>query len=507
MAEKKPGKKLTQTMDAFGDERPAPPVAKGGRVSDSRGLAAFDKAPSASSSHAAKGSSRWGGGGSSSAPPASKKPEARAQAPVDDNDDLRHARLDAHEIDDDGMVAVSSSGWGDDDDAREEVAEETEYAEGEAEEAAPAPRKSNAWKWIVGGVLVCGAGGAAAAVILTSGHEAKVADGTQGGSAPATHARPDAGSSEGTHATATTSAGAGEADADGPTAASDAGPKVASAGAAPAEEVPTVPATWAPDAEAKNAWVNIAAAPENQRLGLSDSEANDSLTSTRTGFRPEAKLTAPTKAYRLQAHEVSWGELQLATTIPEVATFARPEWLPKNPERLAALPATGVPWTVARAYCRGLMGDLPSEAEWEWAARGADDRYFPWGREALDSNDVHIFASGAVPVVAVATAKLDRTPEPVLHDLLGNAQEWTRDAWRASDAVPPAPKAKVDPKTADPKAATHKAVRGWPLGRPGDPIPAEGSTYRAAACADPSCLATEAAALARIGFRCMQVAP
>ena len=77
-------------------------------------------------------------------------------------------------------------------------------------------------------------------------------------------------------------------------------------------------------------------------------------------------------------------------------------------------------------------------------------------------------------------------------DLLGNAQEWTRNSFRSNELA-----------TDGPKAKTHKAARGWPLYSNFASTPPEGSTYRTAACADPSC-ANETRQLERTGFRCVR---
>ncbi len=200
----------------------------------------------------------------------------------------------------------------------------------------------------------------------------------------------------------------------------------------------------------------------------------------------------------MQAHEVTWGELALATTLPEAAAIVMPKWVPSDAKRRADLPVTGVQWALASSFCRALGGDLPSEAEWEWAARGAEDRRFPWGQDAFTTSEVHVVAAGAVPVVKVTTSKVDRTPGATpIWDLLGNAQEWTRDPFRP--ATPGA--------GADPISATHKAIRGWPLGDAGASSPAEGSTYRAAGCAVASCLGAEGKVLERVGFRCVRGDP
>jgi len=489
MSDKTGGHSGTQKMEVLkhGEVRSG---GVGKRVFDGgeqRGLAAYDKGGKSGGEKPALGSVRDTG-----------------------DADLRHARLDARDsfAEDDGMVVTSGSNWADLEvpaarKGRAAPVVEVEEEE-EEEEVAPA-RRGGAWKWIVGALVVGGVGtGAYFGVTALSGAPAPaVVAEVKPKPKPAVVAEED---EDGAAAGQDEKEGKGEKDADDKGAAGkeEKGEKVAD-GKVPAKAdglalrlmpMSSAPAAWAASVEASNPWVALAPAAAASVLGLSDAETQDAMAATRTGFRPAAKLAAPLAGYRMQTHEVTWGELALATTLTEVATLTRPKWLPRDAKRQANLPATGVPWAVALAFCNGLGGDLPSESEWEWAARGSDARYFPWGRDAFTPSEVHFVGGRPVPVAAVATSKLDRTPGAApIWDLLANAQEWTRDPYRAAETG-------ALPDAKDAKAATQKAVRGWPLRAPGTPTPAEGATYRAPGCADPSCLSNEGLDL--IGFRCVR---
>ena len=93
-------------------------------------------------------------------------------------------------------------------------------------------------------------------------------------------------------------------------------------------------------------------------------------------------------------------------------------------------PVQGINWLDADVYCRWVGGQLPTEAQWEYAARGPDGRRFPWGDSPPDGS----------------LANFDRnvgTTTPVGHypagaswvgalDMAGNVQEWVAD-WYDSD--------------------------------------------------------------------------
>lgn len=104
----------------------------------------------------------------------------------------------------------------------------------------------------------------------------------------------------------------------------------------------------------------------------------------------------------------------------------------------ALRPVTRVTFDAARAYCKDAGGDLPTEAQWEYAARGRDARIQPWGEgdarcdgvvfgRAATGSCVTSAGATAGPV-DVGSAPQDVTPEGV-RDLAGNVSEWTRDGF------------------------------------------------------------------------------
>ncbi|HVV51450.1 MAG TPA: formylglycine-generating enzyme family protein, partial [Polyangia bacterium] len=90
--------------------------------------------------------------------------------------------------------------------------------------------------------------------------------------------------------------------------------------------------------------------------------------------RPARKVTL--RAFAIDRTEVTRGDY--AACVDAGRCKSPPG---ADPAADAKLPVTGVDWNDAQAYCKFAGGRLPTEAEWEKAARGTDGRQYPWGND------------------------------------------------------------------------------------------------------------------------------
>jgi formylglycine-generating enzyme required for sulfatase activity len=92
-------------------------------------------------------------------------------------------------------------------------------------------------------------------------------------------------------------------------------------------------------------------------------------------------------------------------------------------------PVVEVSWPGARDYCAWRGRRLPSESEWEKAARGEDGRRYPWGNEAPNKARAR-YAAGWNETAPVDAHRRGASPYGVL-DMAGNTWEWVSSAYRA----------------------------------------------------------------------------
>ncbi len=136
----------------------------------------------------------------------------------------------------------------------------------------------------------------------------------------------------------------------------------------------------------------------------------------------------------------AWLKQQKLAQLPQKCDLQIPEY-----------PRVCVTWYEAEAYAHWRGGRLPTEAEWEYAARGTHSWVYPWGNQ-WDATKTNVINSKSLTAVG-------SYPEGKswvgAYDLAGNAMEWVQD-WLSKDY----PKRKVRDNPPGPETGSHKIEKG-----------------------------------------------
>lgn len=169
-----------------------------------------------------------------------------------------------------------------------------------------------------------------------------------------------------------------------------------------------------------------------------------------------AKAVRLTRPFWIARQEVNVGAYRTYTqatkkSMPDKSTRTNPGW------RDTAHPISEVSWLEAKDYCAWAGGRLPTEAEWELAARGGTPgTIFPWGNtidhnrsnySGEDKNTLDQFGPGP------ATGRTFPPTGWGLYDMIGNVAEWVADYYGT----------RYDPSTTDPHGpttGTQRVVKG-----------------------------------------------
>ena len=135
------------------------------------------------------------------------------------------------------------------------------------------------------------------------------------------------------------------------------------------------------------------------------------------------------KGFYIDHYEITVGEFRRflkETNRTAPAIWTKPEWIKMYPAPEENHPMNGVSWFDADDYCHWVGKRLPTEEEWEKAARGTDGRQWPWGN---DLNSLKNLKANTQEAGIGWTTPVGSYPEGVspygVYDMAGNVMEWT----------------------------------------------------------------------------------
>ncbi len=150
----------------------------------------------------------------------------------------------------------------------------------------------------------------------------------------------------------------------------------------------------------------------------------------------------------------------MAGACTEAVSYAKDQYCTFRMEGGSMLPINCVDWRQARDYCQFAGGRLPTEAEWEAAAKGTLGKSFPWGEDKPTECDKAVFSTskgdGCGENMPMQTGALHAGASDVgALDMAGNVWEWTSDFYQ-KDAY----KFIISKNPQGPSNGTMRVIRG-----------------------------------------------
>lgn len=160
----------------------------------------------------------------------------------------------------------------------------------------------------------------------------------------------------------------------------------------------------------------------------------------------EVRVEAPeheahTEAFYMDKSPVTFGEF---SEFVEATDYPLPKFWDDPELNGARQPISGVTFNDALAYAKWAGKQLPTEVQWECAARGKENRKYPWGRLEPDSTRCNFGDYLSMPSI-VTMHDIGATPDKLL-DMAGNVFEWTLDSFAPYKANGPSPAKSGDPR-------------------------------------------------------------
>ncbi|MGQ9586030.1 MAG: SUMF1/EgtB/PvdO family nonheme iron enzyme [Anaerolineae bacterium] len=203
--------------------------------------------------------------------------------------------------------------------------------------------------------------------------------------------------------------------------------------ATPVPPTSTKPATAAPAATATEVATPTEAPPAGPvEVPMVEIPAGEFVFGSDKQPAASPQQTVNLPAFSIDVYEVTNEQFAAFVATTGYQTTAEkakdPSWKDYAGEGKEHHPVVKVSWFDAEAYCQWAGKRLPTEQEWEKAARGTDGRLWPWGNE-FDPEKANGMESGYRGTLPVGTLPAGASPYGVM-DMAGNVAEWTADWYK-----------------------------------------------------------------------------